>query len=160
MPASRFFCCFPSVVHASIVLSYLEWENISPNFSVVLNSVSCLSSQVAGWNRIKGTAIVPLMSRDFFWPYFVLFYMKLISQKISSCTSCSVKWSIFQLWFMHLFHMKQISQQLWNPDACSRVAELTVATFMQYKIKYIQARCLGNCYTVKLNFKSHFTKIN
>lgn len=161
MPASHFFCCFPSVLHASIVQSYLEWENnIFPYFWVVLNSFSCLSCQVAGWNKIKGTAIVPLMSSRFFWPHFLSYFI-LISQQNSSCTSSSVKRSIFQLWFiLFISHEENSTAALWNLDACSRVAELTVATFIQYKMKYIQARCLGNCYTVKLNFKSHFTKIN
>lgn len=150
-----------TVLHASIVLSYLEWENIFPNFCVVLNSVSCLSSQVAGWNSIKGTVLVLLMSSRFFRPYFVMFYMQLISQQNSSCSSSSVKWSIFQLWFiLFISHEANFTATLWNPDACSRVAELIVVTFIQYKMKYIQASCLGNCYTVKLNFKSHFTKIN
>lgn len=125
MPASCFFCCLPSVLHASIVLSYLEWENIFHNFCVVLNSVSCLSSQVAGWNRIKGTAIVPLMSSRLFWPYFILFYMKLISQQNCSCTSSAVKRSIFQLWFiLFISHEANFTAILWNPDACSGVAEL------------------------------------
>lgn len=90
-----------------------------------------------------------------------LSYFMLISQQNSSWTSSSVKRSVFQLWFiLFISHEENFRAALWNLDACSRIAELTVATFIQYKMKYIQARCLGNCYTVKLNFKSHFTKIN
>lgn len=118
-----FFLLFP--ISFACVLSYLEWENIFPNFCVVLNSVSCLSSQVAGWNRIKGTAIVPLMSSRLFWPYFILFYMKLISQQNCSCTSSAVKRSIFQLWFiLFISNEANFTAILWNPDACSGVAEL------------------------------------